>query len=136
MSDPFDRPARPWDLFNRELGRVEPVIAEERMGICRECPMLNAIGQCEECNCIMHLKVKLPNASCPLGKWQQVRVTQSEPLKIVVTIDGEVVDVLHADERMAAIFMSSPQFVGVPYSTEVKIGERFANDSGLSAREG
>jgi hypothetical protein len=75
MKDPFDRPARPWDLWNKNLGRVQDVIAEERYAICKECPMLLPTGNCKECGCFMSAKTKLPNAECPLHKWGQVRVT-------------------------------------------------------------
>lgn len=75
MTDPFSRPARPWDLFNKNLGRVETEIAQERMAICKECPSLLPTGTCSECGCIMSLKTKLPNAFCPLEKWKQVNPT-------------------------------------------------------------
>jgi hypothetical protein len=73
--DPYSRPARPWDLFNKNLGRVSEEISEERLSICRECPeFIKATSQCKECGCIMNLKTKLPNASCPLGKWNTVSI--------------------------------------------------------------
>ncbi len=72
MSDPFERPARPWDLFNKNLGRVAAEISVKRMDICRSCEhFINATTQCKECGCIMKLKTKLPNAECPVGKWGQ-----------------------------------------------------------------
>lgn len=79
MADPYSRPARPWDLFNQKLGRVEGPIAEERMAICRACPQLiQSLGQCKECGCFMEAKTKLPNASCPLGKWGTVKISYKE----------------------------------------------------------
>jgi hypothetical protein len=75
MTDPFERPARPWDLFNKNLGRVENTIQAERMAICKACPKLLPTGNCSECGCFMSQKTKLPNAECPLHKWGQVRVT-------------------------------------------------------------
>lgn len=78
MTDPFERPARPWDLFNKNIGRVKTDIAAERYAICKECPMLLPTGNCKECGCFMSQKVKLPNASCPLHKWDQVRVSYTE----------------------------------------------------------
>lgn len=78
MTTPYDRPARPWDLFNKNLGRVETVIAEERFEICKACPSLAVPGTCKECGCVMALKVKLPNASCPLGKWDTVQISYKE----------------------------------------------------------
>jgi hypothetical protein len=40
---------------------------------------------------------------------QQVRDASAlPPVKLAFIIDGEVVDVLHTDERLAAIFLSEP----------------------------
>ena len=78
MMDPFDRPARPWDLFNKNLGRVETMVAEERLAICKACPFYTVTGTCSKCGCFMSAKVKLPNASCPEHKWEQVRVSFKE----------------------------------------------------------
>lgn len=72
-----ERPARPWDLFNKNIGRVETTIAKERMDICNECPALK-LGVCGECGCIMAAKTKLPNAFCPLHKWDAVEVSYKE----------------------------------------------------------
>jgi hypothetical protein len=72
MTNPFDRPARPWDLFNKNLKKVEVEIFEKRMAICKECPkFISATTQCKECGCIMKLKTRLPNAECPMHKWGQ-----------------------------------------------------------------
>lgn len=38
---------------------------------------------------------------------------QLPPVKIAFVIDGEVVDVLHTDNRLAAIFLSSPTVIDV-----------------------
>lgn len=65
-----NKPARPWDLFNKNIGRVQDDVAQKRFSICQECPrFLAKTGQCKECGCIMRMKTKLPNAECPLGKW-------------------------------------------------------------------
>lgn len=129
MADPYDRPAKVWDLFNKELGRVEPIIAKERYEICQSCPSLNALSQCAECHCFMPSKVKLPNASCPLNKWGIVRVMQGEPIKVAVVIDGEVVDVLYADDRVTAYLMSHPKFVGFAIDAEVNVGDRVEEEA-------
>ena len=31
-------PARPWDLFNKKIGRVTADVAAERFEICKACP--------------------------------------------------------------------------------------------------
>jgi hypothetical protein len=40
----------------------------DRWRICRGCPELHA-GICGKCGCVMKLKVKLKDATCPIGKW-------------------------------------------------------------------
>lgn len=76
MADPFDRPARPWDLFNKNLGRVEGEVALDRLEICKSCEhFIKATTQCTKCGCVMNAKVKLPNAECPIHKWEQVKVS-------------------------------------------------------------
>lgn len=73
------REARPWDLFNKDLGRVDDELAQERLEICKVCPkLIKATSQCKECGCIMNLKTKLPNASCPLGKWSAVDLSENK----------------------------------------------------------
>ena len=67
------RPARPWDLFNKKIGRVEEELASERLAICKDCPRIRKSSMlCKECGCFMPGKVKLPNSFCPIGKWQAV----------------------------------------------------------------
>jgi hypothetical protein len=78
MTTPYDRPARPWDLFNKNLGRVSEEVGATRMDICKACPELLPTGNCKECGCFMSAKTKLPNASCPLGKWDVVRISYKE----------------------------------------------------------
>lgn len=81
MSEQKDRPARPWDLFNKNIGRVENEISLQRLDICKSCDkFIKATTQCKECGCIMKLKTKLPNASCPLHKWEAVRVSLKEEM--------------------------------------------------------
>ena len=65
-----ERDARPFDLFNSKIGRVSRQTAQERLDICRNCPsFVSLTTQCQECGCFMKMKTKLPNATCPLGKW-------------------------------------------------------------------
>ena len=78
MSDK-PRNARPWDLFNKNLGRVETTIAAERYEICSACPeLIKLTGQCKKCGCFMQHKAKLPNAFCPLDKWQAVSISYTK----------------------------------------------------------
>lgn len=43
----------------------------------------------------------------------QVGPANLPPIKIAFVIDNEVVDILHTDERLAAIFLSNPKIVDV-----------------------
>jgi hypothetical protein len=79
MKNPYKRDARPWDLFNKNIGRVDDDLAQERLEICKVCPkFIKPTSQCKECGCIMNLKTRLPNASCPLGKWAAVEPNTEE----------------------------------------------------------
>jgi hypothetical protein len=58
------------------------------------------------------------------------------PIKLAFILDGEVVDVLHTDERLAAIFTSNPividvsaQFVEDPLS--VSTGAKYDATTGI-----
>jgi len=43
---------------------------KERYDICKSCEHLfKTTKQCDLCACIMPLKVGIPEASCPIGKW-------------------------------------------------------------------
>lgn len=82
MKSPYERPARPWDLFNKNLGRVQTDVAKERMAICNACEHLNKTTKiCKECGCFMEGKTKLPNAACPIGKWDMVQISYKEETK-------------------------------------------------------
>ena len=62
--------SRPWHALNPDKYLEDESLIEERMGICNSCPeLINLTKQCKKCGCIMTLKTKLENASCPLGKW-------------------------------------------------------------------
>lgn len=77
-----NRPARPWDLFNKNIGRVEAEISAKRLAICLECPeLIKMTKQCKKCGCFMEAKTKLPNAECPLGKWGQEKISVTGELK-------------------------------------------------------
>jgi len=70
MSDK-EREARPWDLLNPHIHRASQKVRKERMDICNLCQhFISLTKQCSKCGCIMPLKTKLANASCPLNKWE------------------------------------------------------------------
>jgi len=48
-------------------------IAEERFGICKNCPRLTSLKICNICNCVMPIKVKFAKAACPAGKWNAIK---------------------------------------------------------------
>ena len=61
---------RPWDLLNPNAPRATVEEAERRLATCLECPeLVQVTKQCKQCGCFMGGKVKLLEATCPLGKW-------------------------------------------------------------------
>jgi hypothetical protein len=40
-----------------------------RYQICKSCPSFTILKTCDECGCIMPLKIKIKSQNCPLGKW-------------------------------------------------------------------
>lgn len=70
-----ERVVKPWDLFNKNMERALPIISEKRLDICKQCPrLIKFTNQCKECGCLMNLKVKLADASCPIGKWKSINL--------------------------------------------------------------
>lgn len=54
---------------------------------------------------------------------------QVPPIKIAFIIDGVIVDILHTDERLAAIFMSEPKAVDITDRLETEgIGVNYLYD--------
>ena len=61
---------RPWDILNPDTEYADNPTARQRWDICEDCPeLIKATTQCKNCGCFMRLKVKLEEATCPLGKW-------------------------------------------------------------------
>lgn len=45
-------------------------IQELRMRACKRCPHLHeTTGVCKVCKCVVALKTRLADASCPTGRW-------------------------------------------------------------------
>jgi len=61
---------KPWDLLNPNKPRSLDEVAADRYSICKGCPQFIKLSkQCKKCGCFMHLKTKLEEATCPIGKW-------------------------------------------------------------------
>ena len=61
---------RPWDVINPNTPKASDETESTRMTLCMNCPeLIKATKQCKQCGCFMSLKVRLKNASCPLGHW-------------------------------------------------------------------
>lgn len=72
-----DKKARPWDLFNHNIEKIDVNDEEfkKRISFCNSCEhLLKATRQCKKCGCFMDQKAKLPHADCPVGKWGKVIV--------------------------------------------------------------
>jgi len=61
---------RPWDILSANSERATDELANDRLKTCENCDsLIKLTKQCKECGCFMVLKVKLKQATCPLGKW-------------------------------------------------------------------
>ena len=61
---------KPWDMLNPNIEKLSEEVANKRLDICLGCDrLIKLTNQCKECGCFMNLKTKLPNATCPIGKW-------------------------------------------------------------------
>ena len=48
----------------------KPIDPKERYALCKACEHLYKLTkQCNLCGCVMPIKVGIPEASCPIGKW-------------------------------------------------------------------
>ncbi len=47
-------------------------IRQERIDICETCEYLNKAYFCKVCKCYMPAKTWVPNAICPMSKWNTV----------------------------------------------------------------
>jgi len=45
-------------------------VSDKRYNTCLSCDQFKA-GICLSCKCVMKLKTKIKQASCPLNKWQE-----------------------------------------------------------------
>jgi hypothetical protein len=72
-----DKNVRPWDLFNKKMGRVDSETYKKRIEICQACPeLIKTTFQCKKCGCFMKQKNKLADASCPLNKWGKFKIEE------------------------------------------------------------
>jgi hypothetical protein len=61
---------RPWDVLNPNKPKLDDKSASERFDICLGCEhLIQLTNQCKKCGCLMTLKTKLKDATCPLQKW-------------------------------------------------------------------
>lgn len=50
---------------------VTAEVYEERIDTCLQCSACTPVRVCAVCKCIIPLKAKFTNASCPEGRWRQ-----------------------------------------------------------------
>lgn len=59
---------------------VDREVAQQRFDICKECDQLMTPGYvCRQCLCVMKIKVKMVNSSCPLEKWGPDNTADNQP---------------------------------------------------------
>jgi hypothetical protein len=57
------------DIVTGNSFLADSEVQEARYDICKICPSFTLLKTCNECGCIIPLKVKMTSASCPLSKW-------------------------------------------------------------------
>ena len=58
------------DVVKGELNVVNKDVSQQRIEICEICPeLVPMIKVCGKCGCLTTAKVKVKEATCPLGKW-------------------------------------------------------------------
>jgi hypothetical protein len=59
--------------LKKNIPNYKPITAKGRKEVCDTCPSNVDIGghvhYCNECGCLLALKIRFPFTSCPLGKW-------------------------------------------------------------------
>lgn len=68
--------ARFIDALNPKINRLSRLLRKQRLDVCRSCDKFTKLDRCSICGCIMPIKVALPHASCPEGKWGPIEETQ------------------------------------------------------------
>ena len=59
------------DTLTGNAQYVSPEIKKQRMSICFKCPDYKKLThQCGHCGCVMDMKTKYAQSSCPIGKWE------------------------------------------------------------------
>ena len=51
---------------------VHPAVKNQRMAVCKACPLLVFGTNCKECGCFVKWKTDYKAESCPVGKWQSI----------------------------------------------------------------
>jgi len=69
-----------WGSAN--FGRCAPEEIETRLQECKRCPYwdptgFRGTGRCKKCGCSTWAKLKLKSASCPDGRWHEIKVEET-----------------------------------------------------------
>lgn len=68
--DEEKREVYPWHLLDPKYERSDDTLFNARLNTCLQCEkLMHLTKQCKVCGCIMPLKAKLKDATCPIGKW-------------------------------------------------------------------
>ena len=61
------------EKLKKNIPEYKPISWQGRQKICDDCPSNIQVGKtafvCEECGCLLALKLRIPFSECPLGKW-------------------------------------------------------------------
>ena len=59
--------------------KTSPEQIEQRLAVCRSCEWwdlqgFRGTGRCRKCGCSTWAKMRMQSATCPIGKWPEIRV--------------------------------------------------------------
>jgi hypothetical protein len=61
----------------------------KRIALCKQCSNLNKMNFCKLCGCFMPAKVRIPQAACPILKWDSASKTSVEVIPTTQVDENE-----------------------------------------------
>lgn len=67
------------DEIRKQFKTVNAEQQKERFSICESCEFLfKPTNTCKKCGCFMSAKTWLAEQECPEGKWQKIRIVETD----------------------------------------------------------
>jgi hypothetical protein len=77
----FSKGMMQWALTG--FAKATPDQIADRLAVCKACEWwqperFKGTGRCRKCGCSTWAKIRLRSASCPIGKWSEIRVEETK----------------------------------------------------------